>query len=81
MDFFKKIRPLYFFLSFAFGLLCVYILTPPPKVVMKFPSPYNVDHVVYRSEDDDQCYKYKAEKSECPKDQTKIKPQPFIEDM
>lgn len=80
MEFFSKIRPLYFFLAFAIGLLCVYVVTPPPKVVMKFPSPYNVDHTVYKDAND-QCYKYKAEKSECPRDKTLIKPQPFIEDL
>lgn len=75
MKAFARIKPLYFFVSLAIGLFCVYVLSPPPQVVVKFPSPYNAGHITYR-DPADQCYTYKAEKLDCPKDKGAIKPQP-----
>jgi hypothetical protein len=70
-----RIKPLYFFLSFGIGLLLVYFLQPSPKVVLKFPSPFNAGQVTYR--EDDSCYKYNATKVDCPEDG--VKPQPLFE--
>jgi hypothetical protein len=78
MFLFGKLRPLYFFTAFAVGLLFVYMVTPPPQVVVKFPSPYNASQIVYK-DSNEQCYRYKAEKSECPVDKSKIKPQPHLD--
>lgn len=75
----KFINPFYFFVSLAIGFLLVYIMTPPPNVVVKFPSPYNAGKVVYKDKSDT-CYKYDAEKQTCPADKTLIKPQPLYED-
>lgn len=71
-----KIKPLYFFLSFAIGLFVVYIFTPPPQVVVKFPSPFNVGQVVYKN-DNNACFVYKADKVACPRDKALIKEQPL----
>jgi hypothetical protein len=71
----KRIKPLYFFLSFAIGLFVVYIFTPPPQVVVKFPSPHNAGNLVYRDADE-ACFVYKADKVACPRDRTIIKDQP-----
>jgi hypothetical protein len=73
-----KLHPLYFLLSFAVGMLYCYLTNPKPEVIVKFPSPFNAGKVVYK--DDDTCYKYKADKVECPIDKSKIKPQPLQED-
>lgn len=72
----KRINLLFFFMSFAIGLLFVYIFTPPPQVVIKFPTPYNSGQVVYKDKNDG-CFLYKAEKVTCPYDKTLIKPQPI----
>lgn len=72
-----NIKPTYFFISFAIGILFVYILSPKPEIVMKFPSPYNAGSVVYRDKNDT-CYKYNASKTECPLDKNLIKPQPLF---
>lgn len=75
----SKINPLYFILSFAIGLFFVYIITPPPEVVVKFPSPFNAGSITYKDKADT-CYVYKADKVECPIDRKIIKPQPLFED-
>jgi hypothetical protein len=78
--FFDKIRPLYFFIAFALGLLICYVCNPSPEVVLKFPSPYNVNNVVYKDKGDS-CYKFDASKVSCPIDQNLIKAQPIHEDF
>lgn len=73
----KRIKPLYFFIAFAVGLVAVYYTTPPPVVVTKFPSPYNAGKVNYRSvQDDNLCYTYRASSVACPLDQSLIRKQP-----
>lgn len=72
----SKIHPIYFIISFAIGLLYCYIAHPKPDVVVKFPSPYNAGQVLYKN-DDDTCYRYKADKVACPLDKSLIKPQPI----
>jgi len=76
--FFDKIHPLYFFISFAIGLLLCYIYTPSPEIIVKFPSPYNVDNVVYKDKSDS-CYKFDASKVSCPADKKLIKEQPIYD--
>lgn len=69
-----------FLISFAVGLFFVYILSPPPNVVLKFPSPYNAGKITYRDKSDT-CYVYKAEQVSCPMNKELIKPQPLFEDF
>lgn len=75
------INPLYFFLSFAVGILFVYIITPPPEIVLKFPSPYNVGKVTYKNKSGE-CYKYSADTVPCTETKdVKITNQPILEDF
>ena len=74
---FDKIDPFVFFVSFGLGLMYCYITNPSPKVVLKFPSPYNTEKVIYHETGGDGCYKYKADKVGCPTDKSLIKPQPI----
>jgi hypothetical protein len=74
--FFDKIKPVYFFIAFALGLLFCYISKPKPTVVIKFPSPLNSDQITYKH-DDGSCYKIKANKETCPLDKDLIRPQPL----
>ena len=73
----RLIKPLYFFLAFAVGLIFVYFTSPPPEIVMKFPSPYNSGKIKYKDELTDACYVYEAVASACPADQSLIKMQPM----
>jgi len=74
-----RIHAGYFLGAFAVGILYVYLTSPEPRIVMKFPSPYNQD-VVYKDQNET-CYKYQAESSSCPLDTSIIKAQPIVEDF
>ena len=50
-----------FIIAFAIGIFYVYISTPKPHVVIKYPTPYNADKIVYKHYDTNTCYKYKVE--------------------
>lgn len=69
----------YFILAFSIGLFVCYVTTPPPKVVLKFPSPTNAGQVMY-TDKEGQCYSYKAEKTNCPTKGT-VQAQPVMEDF
>lgn len=66
------IQPLPFLISLAIGLLYVYLTTPYPQIVYKYPTPYNAGKITY-VDDADVCYKYRVDKTQCPLDKTKIK--------
>lgn len=75
------IKPHIFIISFAIGILYIYLSQPTKEVVYRFPNPTNVNHLVYKDKNDG-CYKYKLEERNCSelsKDQ--IKSQPVIEDF
>lgn len=74
-----KINYLVFMVAFGVGIFFCYISTPPPQVVVKFPSPYNAGKVLYKDKSDT-CYRYSAEDVACPLDRALIKPQPIMED-
>lgn len=71
MKILEYISPLWFILALCFGIFLTYISTPPPKIVIKYPTPDNVKKIVYRDTADN-CYKYKAKQVQCPKDSSKI---------
>lgn len=73
-----KFNLIYFIIAFSFGILWVYMVTPPPEIVVKFPSPYNAGAVTYKDKSDS-CYKYKAEVVDC--SNSSWKPQPIVEDF
>jgi hypothetical protein len=64
-----------FLIAFAVGITYVYFVVPPPKIVLKYPNPYNVDKVIYQDESK-ACYKYSADKIDCPKNEKDITIQP-----
>ena len=70
----------YFLTSLCLGLLYVYLSTPAPEVIVKFPSPYNAGKLIY-SDSAHTCFKYRADKVTCPADKALIKPQPIMEDF
>jgi hypothetical protein len=67
----KYIDLRYFFMALVVGLFFAYISTPPPDIVIKYPTPENAGKVVYRDAAD-VCYKYQSKVVKCPSDRSKI---------
>ena len=76
--FLDKLNPIAFIGACALGLLICYLSKPTPKLVVKFPSPYNAGKITYK-DNSDNCFKIDAEEVSCPLDKTLIKPQPISE--
>lgn len=73
----SKINPFAFFLAFAIGMFFIYIVTPPPEIIVKFPTPWNAGKIVYKTDDNKSCFVYRAKKTSCPMDPDIILPQPL----
>jgi hypothetical protein len=65
-----------FLISFAIGLFFVYILGPEMKTVFIYPTPENVDKVLFKDKADN-CFSFKQEIIECPKDESLISKVPM----
>jgi len=63
--FLKYISIPVFLVSLAFGLFFVYIYGEDLKVVYVYPTPENVNLVLYK-DNSDNCFKYIPEKVKCP---------------
>ena len=63
-----------FILAFICGIIYVIYDAPKPKIVIKYPTPYNVNKNVYRGLTDE-CYKFQVQEVKCT-DNTL--PQPII---
>jgi hypothetical protein len=70
-----RLNYLYLVASFAVGLAIMMLTVPKPRVVVKFPSPDNVDTHVYKGSDNT-CYKIAADEEECPSDGKQVRSQP-----
>ena len=60
-----------FLISFAIGLFFVYILGPEMKTVFIYPTPENVDKILFKDKADN-CFSFKEEVVDCPKDESLI---------
>ena len=60
-----------FLISFAIGLFLVYILGPEKKTIYVYPTPENLDKVLFKDKADN-CFYFQEEYVECPKDETLI---------
>jgi len=58
-----------FLLSFAIGLFLVYMLGPEMKKIYIYPSPENVDKILFKDKADN-CFYFEEERVQCPKDET-----------
>ena len=67
------IDPTIFFISLAIGFFFAYITTKTPRIIFKYPTPYNSDKIVY-TDTIGNCYKYKVNETMCPSDTKKITP-------
>ena len=55
----------WFVLALAIGMVVVFWYRPEPTVIVKQPTPYNVDHTTYRDAAG-HCYRYAASPTHCP---------------
>ena len=60
-----------FLVSFAIGLFFIYVLGPKMKKILIYPSPENVDKVLFK-DNADNCFLYKQVEVKCPSDESKI---------
>lgn len=63
-----------FIVAFLVGLVYVYLNVPKPKVIIKYPTPYNSQKLTYMGLTGE-CFKFKAEEVDCSKDAYK---QPIV---
>jgi len=71
MDLFKFIDLRIFFFSLVVGLLFVYIVVPETRTVYVYPTPENVDDILYRDKTG-QCFKMKEKQVMCPSNDAHI---------
>jgi hypothetical protein len=60
-----------FFISFAIGLFFVYVLGPEIKTIYIYPSPENVDKILFKDKADN-CFVFEEQIVNCPKDDSLI---------
>ena len=65
-----------FLISFAIGLFFVYVLGPDMKVIHVYPSPENVNSILFKDKADN-CFQFKQVSMECPSDESLISSVPI----
>jgi hypothetical protein len=60
-----------FLVSFAVGVFFVYILGPEIKTVYIYPTPENVDKILFKDKADN-CFRFEEQVVDCPKDESLI---------
>ena len=60
-----------FLISFAIGLFFVYILGPEIKTIYIYPTPENVDKILFRDKAEN-CFQFEQQIVDCPKDESLI---------
>jgi len=60
-----------FLISFAIGILFIYIIGPQMKSIYIYPSPENIDKVLFKDKAEN-CFYFEEEYLECPKDEKLI---------
>ena len=68
---FKYISLPVFIISFAIGLLFVYMLGPEQKTIYIYPTPENVDKMLFKDKANN-CFRFEEESIDCPSDPSKI---------
>jgi hypothetical protein len=69
-----RINILAFMIAFVSGIIYVYMDVPKQRVIIKYPTPYNSNKLVYKGIDDN-CYKFNVKEVECTQDAIK---QPIV---
>ena len=58
-----------FLMSFAIGIFFIYILGPETKTIYIYPSPENVDKILFKDKAEN-CFYFNEQTVECPKDES-----------
>ena len=54
-----------FLVSLSIGLFLTYITNPPTRTILVFPTPDNVDELVFKDKSDN-CFNFEAREVKCP---------------
>jgi len=65
-----------FLISFAIGLFFVYILGPDIKVIHVYPTPENVNSILFKDKADN-CFQFKQVNVDCPINESMISSVPI----
>lgn len=57
-----------FIISFAVGIFFVYIYGPEMKTIFIYPTPENVDRIIFKDKADN-CFAFEPVEVDCPKDE------------
>jgi len=60
-----------FLISFAVGLFFVYILGPEMKTIFIYPTPENIDRILFKDKAEN-CFSFQEEIVDCQKDESLI---------
>lgn len=63
--FLKYLNLKYFLISFAIGILYIYLTNDYKKVIVLYPNPNNVDKYTYVDKANN-CFNYKLHERQCP---------------
>lgn len=59
-----RVEILFIIIGFLAGLFVINMITPPPKIVIKYPTIDNIENTTYVDEKG-QCYRYYATEIKC----------------
>ena len=48
-----------FMITLGIGFFFIYVLQPKPNIVIRYPTPENLENIIY-TDDSGLCYKYEA---------------------
>lgn len=68
---FKYISLPIFLISFAIGIFFVYILGPEKKEIYIYPTPENIDRILFK-DDTNTCFEFEQVEVKCPKNDSDI---------
>lgn len=69
-----------FLIGLAVGIVGILFFKPPPRIIIKYPHPTNVEQSVYK-DPNGVCYTYKAKEVQCDANEANLKPYPLQEGM
>ena len=72
----KHFRLLPFLIGIVVGVIAIMFVKPEKTVVYKYPNPEGGEKIVYKDKNGI-CYRYKATKVDCDKNQDKLKEFPL----